>query len=98
MAATDPPPEPEQEQIIKAKKQQLFEADLPAVTGPRKPFAEYVRATPAAPLAGWVKALLWGAGAVVVLILLYALVRGPRPRARPAARADGSTPASIRLA
>jgi hypothetical protein len=93
----DPNPAPrEQEQIIKAKKQQLFEADEP-VAGPLKPFAQYVRETPAAPLSVGVKALLWGAGVVVVLILLYALIRGPRPRARPAPRADRAAIPSARV-
>ena len=69
----------EQEHSIKARKQSMFGedelADRPAA-GPTKPFAEYVRTTAAAPLSTLAKAGLWGAGVVVVLLLLAALLKG----------------------
>ncbi len=57
----------------------LFEDDEPLSTAPtveRKPFVEYLRTTPAAPLSAGVKAALWAAGVVVVLLLLGALLKG----------------------
>src|SRR5689334_2158571 len=66
-------------------REELFE-DLgpagPGADGPRKPFADYVRETPAEPLSGGVKALLWAAAIVVALILVAALTLGPRPRGK----------------
>ena len=74
---------------IKARKQQLFEADEPAPSaGSTKPFSEFLRETPADPMPGWLKAVLWSAGAVVALMLVLALLRVGRPRptkARPQA-------------
>lgn len=77
--STKPPPR-EQEQTIKTRKQLLFDADEPLVgddesTGPRKSFAEYVRETPAAPLNGLTKAALWGAAALVVLLLIFTVMK-----------------------
>ncbi len=52
-----------QEQSIKARKHQLFEADAPTgEVGSGRPFKEFVRTTPAEPLSGLVKAALWAAG------------------------------------
>ncbi|MBX6315548.1 MAG: hypothetical protein IRY99_21940 [Isosphaeraceae bacterium] len=71
----DPKPGvPEQDQLIKAAKHQLFEEEVVTSSGPRKTFREYLRETPARPLSMGVKALLWGAGAVVVLLLILALL------------------------
>jgi len=82
-----------QEQSIKARKNELFEDDAPAApTGSGRPFADFLKETPAAPLAGGVKAALWAAGVLVVVLLAAALFRaanrskaGPRPSARSAA-------------
>jgi hypothetical protein len=77
--STKPPPR-EQEQTIRSRKQLLFDADEPVVTDdgpskPRKSFAEYVRETPASPLTGMAKAGLWGAGAIVLLLLVITIMK-----------------------
>jgi hypothetical protein len=87
--STKPPPR-EQEQTIRSRKQLLFDADEPVVTDadfskPTKSFAEYVRETPAAPLTGMAKAALWGAGAIVLLMLVVTLVKTNSGAPRPAA-------------
>jgi hypothetical protein len=75
----------EQEQSIRERKQLLFEEDeaptRPALEPePVKPFPEYLRTTPAAPLSGLARAILWGAGLLVVLLFVAALVKmGNRP-------------------
>jgi hypothetical protein len=74
-----------QEQSIKARKHQLFEADTPAAaSSSSRPFHEFLRTTPAAPLSGLTRTLLWIAAAVVVLVLIAALLKtfhhpGPTP-------------------
>lgn len=67
---------------IKARKQLLFEADeLPeSASGPGKPFALYLRETPAAPMPLWVKAALGVAGLIVAALLVAALLRLGQPR------------------
>jgi hypothetical protein len=79
-----------QDQSIKVRKSQLFEAAQPAgpATAAVKPFAEYVRETPAAPLSPGVKAWLWGVAALVALLFLAALLFGPGHRAPRHRRAD----------
>jgi hypothetical protein len=75
-------PPREQEQSIRARKEELYDEQpapaRPVGTEPKKPFAVYVRETPAAPLSGLVKAALWAVGAVVVLLLIATLLRGSR--------------------
>ena len=78
MAPETPPPPREQEQSIKARKTELYEAQA-AQTGPRKAFARHLAETPAAPLSKYEKGVIWGAGAVVVLLLLAAIVTIPPP-------------------
>jgi hypothetical protein len=82
--APDPPHQRTQEQSIKARKHQLFEADEPLDSGPRRPFKECLRTTPADPLSTPLKALLWTLGTVVVLLLIFALAksgtRTPKPK------------------
>lgn len=63
-----------QEQSIKARKHQLFEADSVDV-GPRATFREVLRRTPADPLSTPVKAILWAIGIVVLLLLVGALIK-----------------------
>jgi hypothetical protein len=66
-----------QEQSIKDRKKQLYDVDAPAVVeGSSRPFRDFLRDTPAAPLAGGVKAMLWAVGVVVVLLLAAALFKG----------------------
>jgi hypothetical protein len=76
-----------QEQSIKARKSQLFDADEPEVStdGPRQSFQECLRTTPAEPLSTMVKVLLWTVGTVVILLLIVALATGgPRkPKRKP---------------
>lgn len=71
----------EQEQSIKARKREIFEEEQNF--GPRKPFSEYLESTEAFPLTTAQKALLWGVGILVVLLLLAALMTMPAPRSRP---------------
>jgi hypothetical protein len=89
-----------QEQSIKARKHQLFEVDAPVEVGSGRPFKEFVRTTPAAPLSGLIKAALWTAGVVVVLVLAAALFKTfhhpPRPAPGPVRKAAGPLPASGR--
>jgi hypothetical protein len=88
---------PEQESSIKERGQELFlestEAEFSAT--PVKPFAVYLRETPATPLAPAVKATLWIVGVVVLILFVAAIWRSqrpskPRPRARPAGTATVS--------
>ena len=83
MAPESPQPRT-QEQSIKARKHQLFEADTPLDDGPRRSFRECLRTTPADPLSPPLKALLWTLGTIVVLLLIVALATGghkkPKPR------------------
>jgi hypothetical protein len=82
---------PEQERSIKARAHELY------VESPRtethksvKPFPVVLRETPAVPLSGLTKTLLWIAGIIVALMFLAALWRvsirhGPRQQTRAAA-------------
>jgi hypothetical protein len=78
-----------QEQSIKARKHQLFEADESAAVGSGRPFKDFLRTTPAAPLSGLTKAALWAAAVVVVLVLIATLFktfhRPPKAAPRPPA-------------
>ena len=97
MAAPDPH-QTTQEQSIKARKHQLFEADdLSGEHAPSRSFADCLRETPAAPLSPALKAGLWVLGGVVLLLLLAAFVKvGNRaPKPRPAAAASLDAPAGI---
>lgn len=75
------PKEPtrEQELSIRERKQLLFEADEPAGpkadAPPRRPFAEYLRTTPAAPLSPAAKGSLYAVGVVVMLLFVAALLK-----------------------
>lgn len=69
----------EQELSIRERKQLLFESDAPATaradTTPRRPFAEYLRTTPAEPLSPLAKGVLYGVGGLVLLLLVAALLK-----------------------
>lgn len=96
--STKPPPR-EQEQTIRSRKQLLFDADEPVVAddGPWKPsksFAEYLRETPASPLSGMAKAALWGAGAIVLLLLVITLMKTNSGRSTPKPPAPGHSSVS----
>ena len=73
-----------QEQSIKDRKKQLYDDGPPVEGGSARPFKEFLRETPAAPLSGGVKAALWAVGVVVVLLLLAALLKGAGGSKRPA--------------
>lgn len=92
MALETPKPRESEEQSIKARKNQLFEAKAlqAAPSGPKKSTQTYLRDTPAMPISPGVKATLWGVGALVLILFLAALMtRGARPE-RP--RTGGMSP------
>ncbi len=74
--------EPSEEQSIKERARLIYE-DEPIASGPstpRKPFSEYLKETPPTPLSGMVKAILYALGIVVTLLLIAALVKGPKSK------------------
>src|SRR5690349_4516897 len=89
---------PEQELSIKEREQQLFvESSKDQVQGPVRPFAEYLRETPAAPIPVEVKVLLWIVGVVVAILFAAAIWKAsrssaahPKPRAAPPAAEDST--------
>ncbi|WP_165230687.1 hypothetical protein [Aquisphaera insulae] len=89
---------PSQERSIKDREQEIFD-DLPPATGPvpaARPFAEYLRETPAAPLSSGVKAIFWIAGIAVILLLCAALWRAQHPRTTRTRRASRPAAADSR--
>jgi hypothetical protein len=87
---------PEQELSIKEREQQLFveSAGIP-LQEPVRPFVEYLRETPAAPLSTEVKMLLWIVAVVVGILFAAALWKvsrsstaHPKPRPAPPAAED----------
>lgn len=71
-----------EEQSIKARAKLIYD-DKPAPSGPmipRKPFVQYLRETPPTPLSPMVKALLYVIAVVAVLLLIAAMVKGPKPK------------------
>ncbi len=84
---------PEQEFSIKARGSELFvERAKPQSTTPTKPFAVYLRETPAQPLSTLAKAVLSLVGIIVIVMLLAALWRIAQ-RAGPPRQAEESPPA-----
>lgn len=86
---------PEQELSIKEREQELFVESIgtPAPTT-TKPFADYLRETPADPLSTHVKAILWIVGLIVLLLLALAIWRAQRPtrsRSRPRPTQEAAT-------
>ena len=82
-------PRETEEQSIKARKRELYDAPRDDAVPALKPFPEYLRETPAAPMPAWGKGLLIVLGLIVALLLAAALWRGTKPRqasVRPAAR------------
>ncbi len=78
-----------QEQSIKDRKKQLYDTDAPPEVVPGKPFVDFLRDTPSAPLSGGMKTALWAVGVVVALLLAAALMKGiggPKHPAKPAAK------------
>jgi hypothetical protein len=67
---------PEQEHSIKARSHELFVEETPALSnGATKPFAAYLRETPARPLSPVFKVLFWFLGIIVALLFLLAVWR-----------------------
>jgi hypothetical protein len=87
----------EQEQSIKDRKKLIYDDDpkpISATVG--KPFALYLRETPAEPLSGLMKAALWAAGVVVILLLAGALWKTTQPKAKAApSQKTGAAPAQV---
>ncbi len=92
-------PRQTQEQSIKARKNQLFDDHAPAPDlGSSKPFKDFLRDTPAAPLSGGTKAVLWTAGVLVALLLVAALMKGlggSKPVGKAAGKAVSSSSRSL---
>lgn len=87
-----------QEQSIKARKHQLFEDEEPVGGGGSSvPFEELLRTTPAEPLSGPVKAMLWAIGVVVALLLAASLLTSGKSRA-PRKAADAARDAGFVVA
>ena len=85
----------QQDQSIKARKHQLFEAPVSdASAATVKPFVVYLRGTPATPMPQGTRIALWGLAVVVVLLFLAALLAPHRPR--PRRRADAALPSAAR--
>jgi len=75
--------QPDQEISIKRRGHELFIDETAPSTGPSKPFAEFLRETPAAPIPAGVKAGLWAISIVAALLFaaaLWRLVNRPAPR------------------
>ena len=81
-----------QDHSIKARKSQLFEERKDGAGVALKPFADYLRTTPAAPVAPGLKAALWARAVVVALLFVAALLSG-RGSKRPTPRRAGGAPA-----
>ncbi len=75
----------EQEISIKSRSHEVFAKAEPEVRGrSTKPFPVYLRETPASPMSGVVRAMLWAAAIVVALLFLAAVWKlmirhGPKP-------------------
>jgi hypothetical protein len=65
----------EQEISIKAREHELYVPDSDPNAKPVKPFAVYLRETPAEPFSPTTKAILWVVGTVVGLLFLAACWR-----------------------
>jgi hypothetical protein len=98
---SEPQSLPEQEISIKARSHELFVESQPVeVAPPVKPFPVYLRETPAVPISGTIKAVLWMVGIIVVLLFIAAVWRlmirhgsaRPPARARVAARTGAFQP------
>jgi hypothetical protein len=92
--------EPEQEISIRRREHELFRshADEPP-GGSTRPFAEYLRDTPPAPLGPGAKAVLWILASVVALLFAAALWRSiNRTHARAPKKPEPAPGASASLA
>jgi hypothetical protein len=87
----------EQEQSIKDRKKLIYDDDPTPMSGSvGKPFVLYLRETPPQPLSLGLKAALWAAGIVVLLLLAGALYKSSQPKPKPApAQKTGAAPAPV---
>jgi hypothetical protein len=67
--------EPEQEVSIRQREHELFRSQDDSTSPTTRPFVEYLRETPPAPLPTWVLAVLWASAFVVALLFVAALWR-----------------------
>ncbi len=95
--APEPAHQRTQEQSIKARKHQLFDSEERVDSGPRQPFRDCLRRTPAAPLSTPVKAGLWVVGVVVILLLAAAFIASGTRKARPGPTATSPRPVARRV-
>jgi len=86
--------EREQDISIRQREGELFRRE--DATSSARPFAEYLRETPAHPLPSWVKAALWAVGVVVALLFAAALWR-LQSRPAPKALRKGRPRASLNI-
>jgi hypothetical protein len=82
----------EQEISIKAREHELYVPDSEPSSKPVKPFAVYLRETPAEPFSPTTKAILWMVGTVVGLLFLAACWRATMHNA-PVSRTRKARPA-----
>jgi hypothetical protein len=83
----------EQEISIKAREHELYVPDSDPNAKPVKPFAVYLRETPAEPLSAATKAILWTVGTAVAFLFLAACWRAA-VRHTPKSRTTQSRPAA----
>jgi hypothetical protein len=90
---------PEQELSIREREQELFDEPQPQAASREatRPFADYLRETPADPLSTPTKVILWAVGIVVLILFIVAIVRPPRS-ARPGSRSASPRRASVAVA
>jgi hypothetical protein len=84
-----------QDRSIKARKSSLFESHEHDV-GSTRPFSEYLKSAPAAPLSPAVKAMLVAIAILCVVLLLAAIFGAGNRRSRH--RADAAKPRPTRIA
>ncbi len=79
---------PEQEHSIKVRSNELFYEETVVPTRTTRPFVEYLRETPAKPMAAWLQAVFAIVGVIVGVLFLVALwrVSHPHPSKKPAIR------------
>lgn len=70
---------PEQEHSIKVRSNELFYEETVVPTRTTRPFVEYLRETPAKPMAGWLQLIFAIVGVIVGALFLVALWRVSHP-------------------
>ena len=91
------PIEENEEQSIKARAKLIYDNEA-APSGPklaRKPFVAYLRETPPTPLSPMAQAILYAIAVVTVLLLIAAMVKGPRPKPTVKTSGPDALPTSV---